>query len=543
MRADARLVQQLGLLAASMVLELVLFRMWLLTGSLERTNALTALLTERGPGTLRFVVVQLAVAFGMVALIFGESTGKSLKPLFIRFAQSGIAWPALFAHGVMVVLFGELSAILLGTPISYAPGLVIAVLWVVSGVLTVGLLAIAFMPPAFWTLLIRSMRQALVFAFVVSVGAYAFGRLALTAWQPLSRATMTVVHAMLHPLVPALSADPSTLTIGTPDFRVEISAQCSGYEGLGLMLVFITAWLWFHRAEWRFPRAFILLPIGLAGIWMLNCARVALLLLIGIGGAPEIAVGGFHSQAGWLAFNAVALGTCVVARRVPWLLSHEASISASHSQVPNPTVAYLMPFLAVLGGSMVAQLVSSGFDWFYAIRVVLSGAVLCYFVPRYRALDWRIGWRAIAIGAGVFVIWVGMEKLINTRSPGDIPAALREAPAAWAMAWIAFRVLGSVATASIAEELAFRGFLLRRLDSEDFESVRWNSVSWTAIVVSSAAFGALHGDRWLAGTIAGALYACAYLRRGSIGDAVAAHATTNLLIAAEVLVAGRWELW
>jgi len=33
------------------------------------------------------------------------------------------------------------------------------------------------------------------------------------------------------------------------------------------------------------------------------------------------------------------------------------------------------------------------------------------------------------------------------------------------------------------------------------------------------------------------------LRRGRIGDAVVAHATTNALIAATVLIAGKWGLW
>jgi CAAX prenyl protease-like protein len=110
-------------------------------------------------------------------------------------------------------------------------------------------------------------------------------------------------------------------------------------------------------------------------------------------------------------------------------------------------------------------------------------------------------------------------------------------------AWIALRVFGAVVTAPMAEELAFRGFLLRRLESEDFHVVAPGTVSWIAILLSSAAFGALHGERWIAGTIAGAIYALAYLRRGSIGDAVAAHATTNALISAAVILAGQWQLW
>jgi exosortase E/protease (VPEID-CTERM system) len=309
------------------------------------------------------------------------------------------------------------------------------------------------------------------------------------------------------------------------------------------MLVFITAWLWFHRAEWRFPRAFALVPVGLAGIWLLNCVRVAGLILIGVAGAPDIAVGGFHSQAGWVAFNAVALGTCLAARRVPWLLRDGAGQSASQSASSNPTAVYLLPFLAVLAGAMVGQLTSAGFEWLYGVRVVLSAAVLCYLIPKYRGLDWRISWQSIALGLGVYAIWVGSEALFRTAAPAVMPEALRAASSPLRSVWIAARILGSVGTIPIAEELAFRGFLLRRLNAEDFESVPWTAVSWTAILLSSLVFGLMHGERWIAGTLAGGLYAAAYLRRGSIGDAVTAHATTNALLAAEVLLAGHWQFW
>jgi membrane protease YdiL (CAAX protease family) len=47
----------------------------------------------------------------------------------------------------------------------------------------------------------------------------------------------------------------------------------------------------------------------------------------------------------------------------------------------------------------------------------------------------------------------------------------------------------------------------------------------------------------LAGTIAGLLYAAVFLRRGRIGDAVVAHATTNALLAGYVLLWGKWSLW
>jgi CAAX prenyl protease-like protein len=82
--------------------------------------------------------------------------------------------------------------------------------------------------------------------------------------------------------------------------------------------------------------------------------------------------------------------------------------------------------------------------------------------------------------------------------------------------------------------------------SVDFESVSLKGLrrfSWVGILISSAIFGALHGSRWLTGVVAGILYAIALLRRGRIGDAVAAHATTNALIAVDVLVFHHWQLW
>jgi len=111
------------------------------------------------------------------------------------------------------------------------------------------------------------------------------------------------------------------------------------------------------------------------------------------------------------------------------------------------------------------------------------------------------------------------------------------------ISWLVFRTAAAVITVPIAEELAFRGFLIRRLSSADFESLNPRHYTYIAVLVSSIAFGLLHGDRWLAGTVAGLIYAAAFLRRGRIGDAVVAHAITNALLAAWVLVGGNWDLW
>ena len=65
--------------------------------------------------------------------------------------------------------------------------------------------------------------------------------------------------------------------------------------------------------------------------------------------------------------------------------------------------------------------------------------------------------------------------------------------------WLAARVVGSVATVPLAEELAFRGFLTRRMISAEFDTVPPGRFTWISFAVSSVAFGVLH-DRWLEGT-------------------------------------------
>ena len=76
---------------------------------------------------------------------------------------------------------------------------------------------------------------------------------------------------------------------------------------MGLILTFLGIYLYLFRKELRFPGALVLLPLGAVVIWMLNAVRIVALIAIGTSGWREIALGGFHSQAGWLLFNAVGL--------------------------------------------------------------------------------------------------------------------------------------------------------------------------------------------------------------------------------------------
>jgi len=487
--------------------------------------------------------IQLLVTLAALSLLFWQARGRSnAENLPIEFRHNRIAWGWLLAHFAVMLSFAGLTAALFGKQAAGTAADFLVIGWTLAGATGAALGALAFFPAKVWISLLRGTGDVWIYVVALAAGGCVLATKAASLWEPLARWTLVLASLLVHPFLPSASVNPATRTFGTPGFSVEVAPACSGYEGIGLILAFTIGWLWFFRKEWRFPRALLLIPAGVVTIWIFNAVRVAVLVLIGVAGAPDIALQGFHSHAGWITFNAVALGTCLVARRISWLTASTTANIAEEKSGRNPTAAYLMPFLAILAAAMIAGAASSGFEWAYALRVIAAGAGLWYFRDSYRTLDWRAGWPAAALGGLVFLVWIGLEPLVGAARIGE-PGALAGAPSLMRIGWLALRIFGAVITVPIAEELAFRGFLLRRLASADFESVAWRAFAWAPFLLSSIAFGLLHGERWLAGTIAGMVYAFAMQRRGRIGEAVAAHAVTNALLAAYVLATGNWQLW
>ena len=209
----------------------------------------------------------------------------------------------------------------------------------------------------------------------------------------------------------------------------------------------------------------------------------------------------------------------------------------------NPASSSLAPLMAIVAVTMITGAFTVGFDGYYPLRVLAAAGTLWYFRGAYARMLRIPSWPSIAVGVSVFAIWLALEPapaIDDAHSP--LALGLARLPTAWAMIWLVFRVVGSVMTVPIAEELAFRNHLIRRLVAADAMTVPSGRFTWPSFLISSILFGALHG-RWLAGALAGMAYALALYRRGEIVDAIAAHATTNALIAGFVLATGTWSLW
>ncbi len=108
--------------------------------------------------------------------------------------------------------------------------------------------------------------------------------------------------------------------------------------------------------------------------------------------------------------------------------------------------------------------------------------------------------------------------------------------------WALTRALGSALVVPVCEELAFVSFLARGLTQREFESLPFERLDWRALFASSLAFGMLH-ERWFAAALSGVLFASVARRNGRLIDAIAAHATSNAVIAAWVLATQSWQHW
>ena len=318
-------------------------------------------------------------------------------------------------------------------------------------------------------------------------------------------------------------SDAAKFIFGTRSFSVHIEPVCSGFEGMGLTLVFASAYLLVFRGQLRFPRALLIPLAGVACAWLLNVLRLVALVLIGTHGSRGLAVGIFHSLAGTLAFCAVALGLIAISRRMRFFTVGAAVAPVAEER--DGTAAYLAPFLVTVALGMVISAFGESGRALEVLKPIAAALALTLFWGKY-AIDFRSSWiPGLLLGSIAFTVWIVIPRA-DSPQPAD--------------AWLGLRVVSSLCVEPLVEELAFRGFLMRRLCTAEFERLGAGQVSMLAWGLSSLAFSALHGH-WIACTIAGAAYGYAYMRSGRIFDAILAHTWTNLLLVVLAAVRGDWS--
>ena len=402
-----------------------------------------------------------------------------------------------------------------------------------------GSLALVAAPWTFWTVLPRLAAIEIGLAAGGALFVLLAGELAKGGWDKLAAATLNFSAWILSLYEREVISDSAQKLLGVGDFRVIVTPECSGYEGIGLVTTFLGLYFLVFRAELRFPNALVLIPIGIGAIWILNAVRIAVLVSIGAHLSPAVATDGFHSQAGWIAFVLVTLGLVAVAHRNAYIRKNVAPVARTGAPNDRLLYALLLPFIALMASSIVASAFAPNDQWLYALKVLAVGGVLVYFRAVYLEFSRSVSLLSVAAGLAVGVAWI-----ITDPQRGETVALgmwLSALPPALAAVWLILRALGSIVLVPLAEEMAFRGYLHRAVIARRFETVSFGQFSWLAFVVSTVAFGLVH-QRWLAAMAAGAVYALLMYRSGRLSDPIAAHMASNAIIMLWAVAAGQWSL-
>lgn len=221
------------------------------------------------------------------------------------------------------------------------------------------------------------------------------------------------------------------------------------------------------------------------------------------------------------------------------------SVKAAAKPAVDQVIAYLAPFLVLTAISQTSGLLT-GADWFYPIGILAVLVTLWICRSAYRILRLTsdssrsvrslLTWEPLAVGLVVFALWAWLTRAIP--NPAWV-AALQQGPS-YGDPWLAIRVSGFALVVPVAVELAFRGYLTRRIISADVDAVAPGTFGWVSFIASSVWFGSLQGPYWFVGTLQGMAYALALYRRGRVTDAILAHMVTNAALVVYAVNTGRW---
>jgi uncharacterized protein len=208
------------------------------------------------------------------------------------------------------------------------------------------------------------------------------------------------------------------------------------------------------------------------------------------------------------------------------------------------TIACVAPFVAYVAIRGFAP------EFVHPLRLVVVATLLLVFSRPYISLRPSFPLASIGLGVAVFAVWIAPDLLFGYRqhwlfsnfltgeATSSLPHGFRESPAL-----VAIRAFNCIALVPILEELFWRGWIMRWLIDAEFLKVPLGTYARGAFWTAAVLFASEHGSYWEVGLVAGIAYNWWVVRTRNLADCILAHAVTNGLLSAYVLLAGQWQYW
>jgi uncharacterized protein len=212
----------------------------------------------------------------------------------------------------------------------------------------------------------------------------------------------------------------------------------------------------------------------------------------------------------------------------------------------SPVLSRVVPFAVFVALTLFqGRLGDTSQYWIYAIKTIVGAWLICLIWPHVREMRWKFSWEAIVVGGIVFLAWIGLDGLYPTIAgrPGNYnPGRTYGAGSTMALVFLGVRVIGSSLVVPMLEEVFYRSFLYRYIIQSDFAKIPLGAFNLKAFLVAGVVFGISHYE-WLPGILCAFAYQGLVCRKARLGDAITAHAITNLLLGFWVIARSAYYFW
>lgn len=202
----------------------------------------------------------------------------------------------------------------------------------------------------------------------------------------------------------------------------------------------------------------------------------------------------------------------------------------------------------------------SAYPAVYTLKVLLTCLAILVVWPVYREFPVRVSLWAVLVGVGGWIIWLGFGSLnleqkwlepiglgsfldLGARSGFNPLRVFQDQPTWMLWGFAALRLFGMVVVVALVEEFFLRGFLMRWVMKADWWEVPIGQVNWAALAACVIYAVLSHPAEMIGATVWFLFITLLAYKTKNIWDCVLAHATTNALLGAYILLLREWRYW
>jgi len=214
------------------------------------------------------------------------------------------------------------------------------------------------------------------------------------------------------------------------------------------------------------------------------------------------------------------------------------------------TLAWVGPFAVFAVWLLIDKYLPIANPWRELLRDLVLAAAIFAFSRRVLPASVPHWVGSTVLGLAVCAIWIAPDALVpgwrshwlfQNAITGHVTTSI--APRELTPVMLLLRTTRAALLVPVIEELFWRGWLPRWIQSGRFDRIPLGQYTPLAFWATAVLFAAEHGPFWEVGLVCGILYNWWMRRTRSLGDLMVAHAVTNLALSLYVIATTRYEFW